>query len=278
MRPGQPPMRRIAAERVGEAALRLPQPEDVVREAPLRPAPRDLRGVEPLERHGLGGQAVGVVGHRDGRVGRPQVQTAGDGDDPFAGLALDLGPRLVGALGETDVVGPVVGEPDDPAVIGRGAVGMIDLEPLEAQDAIAERAAEPVRRGRADRPEPDDDRVPVADGSVIDPPLRSSASRLTAMTVIASVIRPSRVIASTSANGSQRTARSSVPSGLATPDDRPVARKITADSSETEFERCARAISRQSAAVTPVSSSSSRRAPSSALSPVGTPPSGISHE
>ena len=149
-------------ERVGEAALRLAQPDDVVVELPLRPAPHDLGGVEQLERDALGGQAVGVVGQRDGRVGRPQVQAAGDRHDPLAGLGLDLGPGLVGALGEPDVVGPVIGEPDDPAVVGRRAVDVTELELLEPEDAVAERPAEPVGRPRADRPEPDDDRVPVA--------------------------------------------------------------------------------------------------------------------
>ena len=99
------------------------------------PAEEDLllegRAVDPEVL--IGGQALGVVGHRDGRVGRPQVQTAGDRHDPFTGLALDLRPRLIGALGEPDVVGPVIGESDDPAVIGRGAVDVIELEPLEAR-------------------------------------------------------------------------------------------------------------------------------------------------
>ena len=53
---------------------------------------------------------------------------------------------------------------------------------------------------------------------------RSTAARCTAMTVSASVIRPSSVIASTSSNGIQRTSSASVPSGLATPGVRPVAR------------------------------------------------------
>ena len=61
----------------------------------------------------------------------------------------------------------------------------------------------------------------------------------TARTLIASVIRPSIVIASASSNGSQRTASSSVPLGAGHARRvRPVARKRTAISSETEFERC----------------------------------------
>ncbi len=49
----------------------------VVVDVPLRPAMADLGGVEQLERDVLGGEAVGVVGLRDGRIGRPQVEAAG---------------------------------------------------------------------------------------------------------------------------------------------------------------------------------------------------------
>ena len=119
------------------------------------------RGVEELERHVFGGQALGVVGHGDRRVGRPQVQAAGDGHDPLAGLGLDGRPGLVGALGQADVVGPVVGEPDDPAVVGRRAVGMAELEPLEAEDAGARARRGPVGGAGSERAEADDDEVPV---------------------------------------------------------------------------------------------------------------------
>ena len=125
---------------------------------------------------------------------------------------LDLRPRLVGALGQPDVVGPVVGEADDPAVVGRGAVDVAELELLEAEDAVAERAAQPVGGARPDPAQPDDDGVPVATLRVHRPAQppdrwreRMSARRWTPTTVIASVIRPSRVIASASSNGTQRT-------------------------------------------------------------------------
>ena len=52
---------------------------------PGRPA------VEQLEGHGFGREAGRVVGLRDGRVRRPQVEAPGDRDDRVApGLGLDL--------------------------------------------------------------------------------------------------------------------------------------------------------------------------------------------
>ena len=69
--------------------------------------------------------------------GRPQVEAACGGHDPFARLGLDLGPGRVCALGQADVVGAVVREPDDPAVVGRRAVGVVEREPFEAEDAVA---------------------------------------------------------------------------------------------------------------------------------------------
>ena len=61
---------------------------------------------------------------------------------------LDLGPRRVGAPREPDVVGPVVGEADDPAVVLAGAVEVAQLELLESQDPVAK----PL--GSASRPRP----------------------------------------------------------------------------------------------------------------------------
>ena len=58
----------VAAVWVGQPALRLVHPDDAVVDVPLRPATTDLAGVEDLERNALGGQAVGVVGHRDAGV------------------------------------------------------------------------------------------------------------------------------------------------------------------------------------------------------------------
>ena len=130
-----------------------------------------------------------------------------------------------------------------------------ELELLEAEDAVAERPAQPVGRARADRAETDDDGVPVATGT--------AARRLSARgrlegsqerepldaraTVIASVIRPSRVIASASSNGTQRTLELPPCRRVsASPWVRPVARNRMASSSLTRFERWRRASSRQS--------------------------------
>ena len=162
VRPGEPPVGGIPLERVGQPALSLPEGGDVRFEPPLRPAAHDLRGVQELERDALRGQALDVVRLRDGRIGRPQVEPAGDGDDPLAGCRFDLPPAVVGTPGEPDVVRAMVGEPDDPAVVGRRAIGVVELELLETEHPISERPAQPVGRGRADRPESDDDGIPVA--------------------------------------------------------------------------------------------------------------------
>ena len=154
-------MGHVAAIRVGDPALRLVHADHVVRESPRGPAPLDLRGIEQLERDVLGGEAVGVVGHRDRGIGGPQIEPAGDGDDPLVGLRLDDRPGCEGPLGEPDVVGPVVGEADDPAVIGGCAVGVPELEPLEPQDTQPKSGRRPICRGRPECPEADDDHVEV---------------------------------------------------------------------------------------------------------------------
>ena len=200
---GQPTMGGVAPVRVGQPALGLPHRPDVVVEPPLRPAPPDLGAVERLVGDALGGQAVGVVGHRDGRVGRPQVEAAGDGHDRVAaGLALDLGPGLVGALGEAHVVGTVVAQADDPAVVGRRAVGVAELEALEAEDAGVRPGRGPVGRGRAEGPESDDDDVPVATvhGHAVDPAPGSSYVR-----VSTGATMPPTATASGATSGSGRT-------------------------------------------------------------------------
>ena len=68
--------------------------------------------------------------------------------------ALGLGStsaQVVGTLRrKADVVGPVVGQPDDLAVAGGGAVRVAQLEPLQAQDAGARAGRRPVRGGGAE--------------------------------------------------------------------------------------------------------------------------------
>ncbi len=135
-------------------------------EPPRGPAAHDLRPVERLERHALGGHRPRVLADvdRDARRGhpRPDVQAAGPEHHLQPALALDLGPRLVGARGQPHVVAPVVGAADDPAhVLGR-AVEVADLVPLEAQDAGPGPARRPVGGRRPERPEADDHDVPVA--------------------------------------------------------------------------------------------------------------------
>jgi hypothetical protein len=94
----------------------------------------------------------------------------------------------------------------------------------------------------------------------------------------ASVMRLSRHIASASSKSTQRNSSRSVPSGDASPASSARATQTKASSSVAEFERYARAISRQSAAEYPVSSASSRFAASSGSSSGRAPPSGISHD
>ena len=79
-----------------------------------------------------------------------------------ASLRLELGPRRVGPLGQSNVLGSVVGQADDPAVVLAGAVGVAELELLEPEDAVAEPPAQPVGGPAADPAQPDHDGVPVA--------------------------------------------------------------------------------------------------------------------
>ena len=106
-----------------------------------------------------------------------------------------------------------------------------------------------------------------------------SARRSTATTVIASVIRPSRVIASTSSNGSQRTSSASVGSGVAVPGSKPGRQEehgeLVGDRvREMDPGELAPRLGLDAGLLAQLA----LRAPSSALSPSGTPPSGISHE
>ncbi len=108
MGPGQTLVGRIGPVRVGQAAGRLEQADRVLGQPPLGPAADRLGGVENLERDALSGQAGGVVGHRDPRAGRPQVEAARRRHDLDAGLGLEQGPRLVGSFREADVIRPVI--------------------------------------------------------------------------------------------------------------------------------------------------------------------------
>ncbi len=80
----------------------------------------------------------------------------------ITGFGLDVGPRLVGALRQADVVGPVIREADDPAVVGGCAVGVAEFEPLQAEHAGAWTRGSPVRRTGTEGAEADHDEVPLA--------------------------------------------------------------------------------------------------------------------
>jgi threonine/homoserine/homoserine lactone efflux protein len=160
-RAGQALVGGIGDRRVHEARVGLEEAVVRVGQAPLRPAASDLRPVEALVRDLLLVHGGGVVGEGDRRFARGHVEAAGHGDDALAGRLLDLGPGRVGALREPNVVGPVVGEPQDPRMVLRGAAVVAELELLEAQDTVPEPGREPVRRRAADAAQPHDDRVPL---------------------------------------------------------------------------------------------------------------------
>src|SRR4029079_12633439 len=147
------------------------------------------------------------------RLGGLQVDATGDGHDPLVRLDLDDRPRLVGALRQPDVFGAVVGKPDDAAVIGRCTVLVTELEAFETEHADARSGRRPVGRPRPEGAEAHDDDVelPAAVGHVEE--RRSRATRRMAATLIASVIAPSRTMATASSNGTQRIAIDSVGSG-----------------------------------------------------------------
>ena len=94
------------------------------------------------------------------------------------------------------------------------------------EDPRAGPGRRPVGGAGAERAEAHDDQVPLAASSRsmvgggrgrghAVPPARSSATRWIASTLIASVMRPSSVIASASSNGTQRTSSASLGSGEA---------------------------------------------------------------
>ena len=114
---------------------------------------------------------------------------------------------------------------------------------------------------------------------VIAPPAaRSRATRSSASSLIASVISPRSIIARASSNGTRRTAISSVPSGVASPAVRPVARYRSPASSVTELDRWTR---RDLSPLGRLEAGLLAELAPGALEGVlagGTPPSGISHD
>ncbi len=78
----------------------------------------------------------------------------------LAGVDLYLLPRVVGRLGQFDVGGSVIGQPDDPAVILGPSTGVTELELFDTEDVAAESAGGPVGGGAADSSQTED-RQPV---------------------------------------------------------------------------------------------------------------------
>ena len=95
-----------------------------------------------------------VVVHGDLRIGREQVEPAGDRHELLAGLVLEAGPLVVGAEGQGDVGRGVVTVPDDPRGVVRGAAVVSELECLDADHTAgpgwrrAKRSSCPAPRGR----------------------------------------------------------------------------------------------------------------------------------
>ena len=89
----------------------------VLAQTPLRPAPHHLGSVELLEGDRGSFHRAPIILEADRGVGRGEIQPTGPEDELLAGVDLDLLPSLVGSLGQLDVGGGVIGQPDDPAVI-----------------------------------------------------------------------------------------------------------------------------------------------------------------
>ena len=273
---GQASVGGVALERVGQAALRLPHRGDVVGEPPLRPAAhgsrrrRGARTGRPRRPGCRCSRPCGMAGSAGHRSSPPVVVTI-----RLAGLGLDLRPGLVGALGEADVVGPVIGQPDDPAVVGGGAVGVVRSRSARARGrASPSEPAQPVggagsdrRRGRR-RSRPSRGGV----GHAPRPPAARadwSASRSTAT--------DRHHVADPAVEGHRQHLVERQPADLELLG--PVGRRdaVASGRSRGTGPRARRdAVGevdpgqlRQSAALTPVSSTSSRWAPSSGVSPVG---------
>src|SRR6266568_4257553 len=116
----------------------------------ISPPSHDLAGIHFLELDPTRPQALRIVIHRDGRLGRPQVQPTGPHDQTLTQLALDLRPRTIGLGRERHIPGRVVGATDDPRVVLGRAPRMADLELLESDHVSGGPASQPVRGRAAD--------------------------------------------------------------------------------------------------------------------------------
>ena len=210
---------RVAPRRHRDAAVLLEQPVDVVAEAPLRPAAHDLARIQPLVLHARRVHAVAVAAERNGALPRSEVEPAGPQHDLLPGIALQLRPGLVGELGQLDIAGGVVGEPDDPRVVLRLAPDVAQLELLQPEHFRARSPREPVGGRAAEAAEAQDDVFEVGlhgrDRSAAAVGGRTSchASRLTA--VCRPPVSPPRTAECPgSSSPSARNSRSGIPASV----------------------------------------------------------------
>ena len=170
---GQPLQQLGAAGGRDDAAFGLPQPTDFGLQAEGRPAAHHLGGVQPPVGDAAGLQAAPVGAGWDGGPGREQVKAAGDHHQPLPRLPFQLRPGPVGQGGQAHIPGRVVGAPDDAGVVVGGAPAVAEGELLQPQHPGPGPGQRP-GGGAAERPQPDHDRVPVAQpavGHVAVPPL-----------------------------------------------------------------------------------------------------------
>ncbi len=126
-----------ASFRIEDAGPHFVQADGLLVRAKSGESPAEVGGAEHLV-----GQAVCFRTQpraRDqGRAGGAEHEAAGDGQQPTAGLPLELGPALVGAEHQGDVQRVLeVRLPDDPRTPVRGPLGVGRPESVERQHALA---------------------------------------------------------------------------------------------------------------------------------------------
>ena len=167
-------VRRVAARRHRDSALRLIDAVDVVRECELRPPFHDLAGVEMLIGHIARGERVHVCLRRNRARTRCEIDASGNEHQGFAILLCYHVPTVVGAFRQLHVARRVIGEPNDPRMILRFAAPVSHLELFDAEDVFSDPAREPVGRRTAESAEPEDDVIVLATSHfVIASPSRS---------------------------------------------------------------------------------------------------------
>src|SRR5215472_16782244 len=86
-----------------DARIGLEEAVNVIADAPYRPAAPDCAGVERFEGNAARAHAVRVARDVDCAVTRTEIEPSGAQDELFAGIALDVSPRRVRALGQAHV-------------------------------------------------------------------------------------------------------------------------------------------------------------------------------